>query len=1080
MRFASLFATAALLGAALLPAAHAADTVKTATPHGPFHHLAFRNLGPAVAGGRVTSVLGVAGDAALYYVGSAGGGVWKTTDGGSTWKPIFNHGPTQSIGALALAGDNPNWLWVGTGEANPRNDILNGDGVYFTPDGGKTWVDKGLRHAGQIGAIAVDADNPSTLFVCAAGDVWKRGPERGVFMSTDDGAHWRKVLYLNDHTGCADLAYEPGNPKVLIAGMWPLQRRPWMLTSGGKSGGLYRSTDGGLHWSKLTHGLPKGDIGRSAIAFAPSAPETVYAVIQAKGGVLWVSHDLGSHWSKVSDDHDNDVRPFYFTQLAVMPNDPDRLFLLSMKMMESKDGGKTVFYADKGVHVDHHAIWIDPRNPRRIIQGNDGGVYLTLDTGKHWRHLENLPIEQFYQVAVSTQQAPYPYLICGGLQDNNAWCGESSDYRRGGVTGYQDWFDVAGGDGQYVVPAPSDANIIYATTDDGFATRYDRLTQRKRSINPYVKDILAGLLLSGKPMSAQKYRFDWTTPIAVSPTDPDNLYLGANVVFHSTDGGLHWRIISPDLTRDIKAKQAPSGGPVTKDMSGAETYDTIQSLALAPTNAKVIWVGTDDGWVWVSRDDGAHWNKVTPSGAPEWARVYNVTVSPFHAGTAYAAFDAHELGNNRAYVYRTSDYGRSWTRISNGLPDSSVEVVREDPDHAGLLFAGTLSAGLYYSRDDGAHWQALHANLPGGVSVMDLTFVPASHSLVLATHGRGIWVLDNLRPIEDYDAAIAKAPLHVFPASSGTLLHASGSNGVGPSAFVAPNAPTGTVISYFLAKALKPSAAQKALHHAPVKIVIHDAAGQLIDTLHGPGKAGVNQLAWNLRYAGPARLDPPLGKAGPHARGFGPSVPPGDYSATITAGGASQTIPLRVLPDARYKVTLATYRADTAAGLQARTELSAVNRVLNHVAAMRKGLGAVLARGHGDVAWAQQHTALITQAKALDKQLGDYQDVLWNPHVQHQVAEDFLRHFSHLHRHIATLYGLAASAWGEPPRAQVEDLIASDRALIEQLLAQYNGSLMSNVKTWNAAAYAAGVVTLPTGSPVTLKPAPALPPLAGA
>lgn len=947
--------------------------------------------------------------------------------------------------------------------------------MYFTPDGGKTWVDKGLHQAGQISAIAVDPQQPDTVFVCAAGDVWKPGPERGVFMSTDGGNHWQKVLYLNGHTGCSDIAFEPGNPKVLIAGMWPLQRRPWLLTSGGKSGGLYRSTDGGRHWTRLEHGLPKGDTGRSAIAFAPSQPETVYAVIQAKHGVLWVSHDLGGHWHEVSNDHDNDVRPFYFTQLAVMPDNPQRLFLLSMKLMESKDGGKTVFYADKGVHVDHHAIWIDPRNPERIIQGNDGGVFLSLDAGKHWRFLDNLPIEQFYQVAVSSQHAPYPYLICGGLQDNDAWCGAADDYRRGGVTGSQDWFAVAGGDGQYVVPTPGDARIIYATTDDGYATRTDLRTGRTHPINPYLRDVLAGLLLSGKPMSAQKYRFDWTTPIAVVPGHPDDLYLGANVVFHSTDGGRHWQVTSPDLTRNDKARQAPSGGPVTKDMSGAETYDTIQSLVLAPTDPHVLWVGTDDGWIWVSRDGGAHWTKVTPAGAPAWARVYHITVSPFSAGTAYAAFDAHELGDNHPYVFRTTDYGRHWTRITQGLPDAAVEIVAEDPDRTGLLFAGTLT-GLDVSLDDGAHWSPLHANLPGGVSVMDLAFAPAQHALVLGTHGRGVWVLDNLRPVEGYSESVARAPLHAFAAAPGTLLVSSHTNGVGPGSFIAPNAPTGSVISYSLAHAVKPDAAQKARHQGPVTIEIHDAGGQLVDTLHGPGAQGINTVVWNLRYRGPERLDPPLGRAGPHGRESGPAVVPGDYSAEIVADDAHQAVALRVLPDpAATPADDAAYRAHTALGLELRSQMSALNRVLNHVAAMRHALAALLAREHTDSDWAGRNAALLAQAKTLDKELGDYQDTLWNPHTQHQVEEDFLRHFTRLHQHLGTLYGMASGISDRAPDPQAVQLAQQDRALVASLLAHYNGALMTQVTAWNHAAFAAGVATLPTGHPLSLSAAPALP-----
>ena len=1066
---------ATLLGGGL---AHAAVPKAKPAP-GPFHGLKFRDLGPAAAGGRVTSVLGVPGDASVYYVGTAGGGVWKSEDGGDSWKPVFTHQPTQSIGALALAGGNPNWLWVGTGEGNPRNDILDGDGVYFTPDGGKTWVDEGLHHAGQIAAIAVDPSDTRTVFACAEGNVWKRGNRRGVFMSTDGGAHWNRVLYLNDHTGCSTLAFEPGNPKVLIAGMWPLQRQPWMLTSGGRSGGLFRSTDGGLHWHELSHGLPKGDIGRSAVAFAPSQPETVYAVMQAKGGVLWVSHDLGSHWAKVTDDHDADVRPFYFTQLAVMPNDPQRLFLLSMKMMESKDGGKHVFYADKGVHVDHHAIWIDPQNPHRIVQGNDGGVYLSLDTGKHWRYLDNLPIEQFYQVAASAASKPWPYLVCGGLQDNDAWCGASSDYDRRGVTGYQDWFDVAGGDGQYAVPAPSKAAVIYATTDDGMATRLDRATGRKQAINPYIRDVLGGLMLSGKPIAQQKYRFDWTSPLAVSPTNADDVYLAGNVVFHSTDGGRHWSAISPDLTRNVKARQQPSGGPINRDMSGAETYDTIQSLALAPADSKVIWAGTDDGWVWVSRDGGAHWNKVTPSGAPEWARVYHVSPSPFDAGTAYAAFDAHELGNDKAYVYRTTDYGRHWTSITKGLPGSSVEVVREDPHRAGLLFAGTLSDGLYVSRDDGAHWKPLHANLPRGLSVMDLTFAPQQRGLLLATHGRGIWVLDDLRPVEEYDASVASAPFHVFTASPGVLLYSAFTNGVGPSAFRAQNAPSGAVISYRLAKAIKPTAAQKAAHQGPVRIVVRDATGTKIATLHAPAKAGINEVVWNLRYRAPSRLLPPLGKAGPHAGGEGPRVVPGAYTATVSAGSYTQQLKLQVQPDPRYTVSPAIYRADTEAALAVRAELSAVNLVLDHVAAMRKSLSEVLTRSRSDARWAHQHAALVKQAHGLDKQLSDYEDALWNPHTQHQVEEDFLRHFSRLHQHVESLFRMTAGLWGEKPSAQMLALIAADRSQVDQLLTRYNGSLLSQVKRWNSAAYAAGVGTLPTGMSVRLRNAPALPPAAG-
>lgn len=1039
---------------------------------GPFRHLAFRNIGPSIAGGRVTSVVGVAGNRNLYYVGTAGGGVWKTTNGGDSWKNVFDHAATTSIGAVSLDPGHPDWVWVGTGEANPRNDVINGAGVYFSPDGGKTWENKGLDDAGQIGSIAVNPDNPKNVFVCATGDLWKPGPVRGVFMTRNGGRTWKKVLYLNAHTGCSDIAFEPGNPKVLIAGMWPLQRYPWLLVSGGRSGGLYRSLDGGHTWSKLTQGLPKGPIGRSAVAFAPSQPETVYAVIQAKGGVLWVSHDAGSHWQLVSDNHNDDVRPFYFTNLAVMPNNPERLFMLSMKLMESKNGGVTSFYADPGVHVDHHAIWIDPHDPDRIIQGNDGGVYLSTNAGKNWRFLGNLPIEQFYQVAVADRVMPF--LVCGGLQDNNAYCGASSDYRRGAVVGDQDWFEVSGGDGQYVVPAPSDPNIIYATTDDGDLTRLDRVTHRARSINPYIRDVLAGDILSGKVLAKQKYRFDWTSPIAVSPTDPNSVYIGADVVFHSTDGGRHWQVISPDLTRNDKAKQGPTGGPVTKDLSGAETYDTIQSLTLAPTNPHVIWVGTDDGWVWVTRDGGQHWKRVTPSGAPQWARVYHVTVSPFHAGTAFAAFDAHELGNNHPYVFRTDNYGRSWHRITRGLPDASVLVARQDPNDPNLLMAGTMR-GLYYSINGGRFWKPLHANLTTS-PVFDLQFVKPLHSLVLATHGRGMWILDNLRPIEELTPAVAREPFHLFHPSNGYILYASHTNGVGPAHFRGPNAPTGVVISYYLKAALHPSPKEKMRHETPVKIVIMDSAGQKIDTLWGTDKSGVNEAVWHLTYKGPARLDlMPAARGGFFGGSFGPRVVPGTYRIAVTALGKTEEATAQVLPDPRYPVPLATYRANTQAGLEMRSNVSALNTVLNRIHAIQMGLGGVLARAHQSADFRHAHPALIKQAVALNKALAKFEAPLWNPKTQHMASEDFLRHYTRLHMHVSVLYGMTAFGWGEKPRAQVLALIRHDHHRIGAVLASFNTRIRAEVERWNRMAYAQGVATLPIGRPVTFPKVPALP-----
>src|SRR5579859_833520 len=687
-----IFILSALLGSA---GAFAADAD---SPPDVFQNLKFRNLGPASAGGRVAAVVGVPGNPSIYYVGGASGGVWKTTDGGLSWKPIFEHEATGSIGAIALAPSNPNYLWVGTGEANIRNDVTDGAGVYFSPDAGKTWQLMGLKDAGQISRVIVSPEDPNTVWVAVLGHTWGPNSDRGIFKTTDGGKTWRKVLFVSEHTGASDLSMAASNPKVLFAGMWQVVRYPWQLVDGGTESGIWRSTDGGETWKKLSKDLPEGALGRIAVAVAPSNPDRVYALIEAKRseGLLWSSSDMGDSWSKTSSSYNLDVRPFYFSRMQVSPDDADKVYFLSFFMMMSKDGGKTARYVDPGVHVDHHAIWIDPTDPKRIIQGNDGGAFLSLDGAKSWRFLDGMALEQDYMVGVDSRA---PYDLCSGLQDNSAWCGPSSTLADQQITG-NDWYDVVGGDGEYAVPAPSDPDLVYVDSQDGAITQFNTKTHRTTFVMPYLHG--PGFLADMK-MADAKYRFNWTSPIAVSPSDAKTLYLGANVLFRSTDGGIHWTDLSGDLTRNDKSKQDLSGGPVNKDISGAETYGTLLSITLAPTDEKVIWVGTDDGLVQLSRDGGKTWIAVTPSGAPKWARVYQIGVSPTDAGTAYATFDAHELDDKKAYVFKTDNYGKSWSRIDKGLPDSPVMVVRESPDMKGFLMLGSM-AGLWYSRDAGSHW----------------------------------------------------------------------------------------------------------------------------------------------------------------------------------------------------------------------------------------------------------------------------------------------------------------------------------------------------------------------------------------
>jgi len=1030
----------------------------------PFAHLKFRNLGPTVAGGRVTAVAGIPGDPNTYYVAGAAGGVFKSTDGGQTWKAIFEHEGTASIGALAVAPSNSNFLWVGTGEANIRNDVVDGKGVYFSPDAGHSWQFMGLASTQQISAIQIDPHDPNTVFVAALGHAWGPNADRGVFKTTDGGKTWKKVLFVNDTTGAADLAMAPGNPRVLFAAMWEFRRYPWTMVDGGPGSGLYRSTDGGETWTKLTKGLPEGPLGRIAVAVAPSNLNHVYALIAAKHGMLWQSTDMGDSWSAVSDSHALDVRPFYFSKLVVSPENEHKIFFLSFNLLESEDGGKTVHPADRGIHPDHHAFWIDPQNPNRIIQGQDGGAYLSVDGAKTWRFLDAIPLEQFYQVAADSRE---PYRICGGLQDNSAWCGASSDLSRRGVTGAV-WYTTTGGDGEYAVPAPSDPDIVYSDSQNGSISRLDLKTHLVRRIQPFLDSV------EEKKPADLKYRFNWTSPIAVSPTDANEVYLGGNVVFKTTDGGKTWAPISGDLTRNDKSKQEISGGPVQHDISGAETYDTILSITLAPTDSKVIWAGTDDGLVQVTRDGGKTWNNVTShiSGAPEWARVYQIGVSPFDAGTAYVVYDAHMLDNRGVYVYRTENYGASWQKITNGLPeDSPAHVVREDPNRRGLLVAGT-DTGLFYSLDRGDHWMPLKANFPT-VPAWDVTFVKKTHDLVVATHGRGMFVLDNIRPLEELTPEIQAKAFHLLSPSDGTMFHPWRSDEGQGNAYTAPNAPEGAVIDYFLKSEIKATPEQKKEHQSPVKITIEDAKGNPVATDYGPSEEGVNRYVWNMRYEGPVTLK--YEKMPERSEFFnpnrGPYVVPGTYRISVKVNGETQTQEARVLPDPNLKVEPAVFEAQTKLGLEARNATSAVNELINRIDLIEKGTSdfASMVQHSEDKQLQAKSKPLIELGKELSKKLKAIKDEVFPAGVQNDVAEDDIHELARLQGQLSRMGFAASGSYGEMPSAVVLDKLHELYGELDKHLKAFNELLKTDVAAYNKAAEAEGAPTVFAGGPIEVQ-----------
>ncbi len=959
----------------------------------------FRQLGPALAGGRVTAVAGVPGNPDIYYVGGADGGVFRTEDGGITWKALFQHRPVAAIGALAVDPHNPAVVWVGTGEANIRNDISFGDGVYESTDGGVHWRHLGLDGTMQISRILIDPHHPDTVLVGAMGDPWKNSTERGVYRTTNGGASWQRVLYVGPDVGIADMAMDPRNPNIVYAATYRFRREPWHYSAGGPEDAIYKSVDGGLSWKRLAgHGLPSGAVGRIGLAVAPSAPNVLYAVIGTHQGVLWRSEDSGENWTLVSKDQSVDARPFYFSHIAVDPKNPNHLFALSMRLLTSYDGGRTWHKIARSIHVDNHAIWIDPTGSGRIIEGNDGGVALSLDNGRHWAFVHNLAIEQFYHVAVG---GGFFYQVCGGLQDNNSWCGPGVSKDPSGISS-RAWYGFNGDDGIYGMPAADNPNLIYNEGQNGAYFIYNRSEEQLHDIQPYPRDD------NGRGADGARYRFAWEAAFAVSPANPKVLYAGANVLFKSSNRGRTWKVISPDLTRNDRAKQGPSGGPVIQDNSGAEYYDAILTISPAESDPQVIWVGTDDGLVQVTRDGGKHWSNVTAN-IPHlagWGRVESIDVSPTDPGSALIAVDRHFSGDFRPYLYRTSDYGKHWTSVSGNLPsDVYAHVVLRDPHNPDLYYAG-LENGLYVSWDAGRKWYKFGLGLPDA-AVYDLALQRRTDSLVVATHGRGVWILDDLTPFEQWNAHVAHSALTLFkPEDAVRFWPFQQTESMGDGAFFGQNPHYGAAFNYYLAHSVK----------RPGELIITNASGRVVRIYKGlhkgkpvpmtpqpagaapaangevpwvPGQAGLHRIYWNLHAQGPVRWSSaPQFNRGPHN---GALLPPGTYTATLKIGGASASQTFRVVNDPASHGTLEgmteRYRV-TEAVLHEISQIDVALNRLHALAVQLKGLKAAV-RGlpeqrSADAAIAQLERARHAVLLELTSDAGSSESTLWVPDGIHE------------------------------------------------------------------------------------------------
>ena len=837
-------------------------------------NLKFREIGPAIMGGRVDDFGVVESDPRIIYVASAAGGIYKTVNGGVTWESIFDDQPNPSIGDIAIAPSDPSILWVGTGEANNRQSSSWGDGVYKSMDAGHTWTHMGLKDTHHIGRVVIHPSDPNIVYVAALGHLWGPNKERGVYKTTDGGATWTLSLFINEDTGVSDIAIDPQSPNTLYAAAYERRRTVFGYDGGGPSSGIYKTVDGGAHWTRLTKGLPTtGDIGRCAVDVSRKNPNVVYALIEhmTQGGI-YRSDDKGFTWTHMSD---TDPRPSYYSQVRIDPNNDQKVWVLGAPLYYTEDGGRT-FRQDRWqkIHSDFHALWIDPANSDHMILGGDGGIDMTYDGGRSWDYVNNVPLGQYYEIAYDMQK---PYHLCGGLQDNNSWCGPSATTAPRGISN-DEWITVGGGDGFYSQIDPNDPNIVYAESQDGNLLRRDLRTHESRSIRPLEDND-----------KAPRYRFQWNSPVLISSHDPKMIYYGGNHLFKSSDRGDSWTRLGPDLTTGVNRDKlsilgrVPDKNTLSRD-DGVQQYPCITTISESPLRAGLIWVGTDDGNVQVTRDDGKSWTNVVAKipGVRKGAYVSRVVASPHDEGVAYVAFDNHRSDDYSVYIYMTTNYGDTWTRITNGIPEGAgtVHVVREDPKNRNLLFAGT-EFGLFASFDRGTGWQRMKNGLPT-VPVDDIQIHPRDSDLILATHGRSLWIMDDITPLEEMSDNVLASDLHLFDMRPGISWHESNTKGnTGAREFLAPNPPYGVIVDYFL------KTKQEGRH--PVKITVADQAGNKIREMNGTDETGINRVAWDLRYDAPARPDGEDGIGGRGgARGpasEGPGAPGGSGSEASPGRG---------------------------------------------------------------------------------------------------------------------------------------------------------------------------------------------------